>query len=100
MLLNVQNAMIRQNNRTPDRKVGSSLLVVEYLTSDIKHQTSNVKHQTSNVKHQTSNIKRQTSNIKHQTSNIKRQTSNIIHQMPSEALIAGTRASASAVQRS
>ena len=72
MLLNVQNAMIRQNNRTPDRKVGSSLLVVEYLTSDIKRQTSNVKHQTSNVK----------------------------RQMPSEALIAGTRASASAVQRS
>ena len=72
MLLNVQNAMILQNNRTPDRKVGSSLLVVEYLTSDIKRQTSNVKHQTSNVK----------------------------RQMPSEALIAGTRASASAVQRS
>ncbi len=79
MLLNVQNAMIRQNNRTPDRKVGSSLLVVEYLTSDIRHQTSN---------------------IRHQTSDIKRQTSNIIHQIPRLALIAGTRASASAVQRS
>ena len=72
MLLNVQNAMIRQNNRTPDRKVGSSLLVVEYLTSDIRHQTSD----------------------------IKRQTSNITHQIPRLALIAGTRASASAVQRS
>ncbi len=72
MLLNVQNAMIRQNNRTPDFAVGSSLLVVEYLTSDIKHQTSD----------------------------IKRQTSNIIHQIPRLALIAGTRASASAVQRS
>ena len=79
MLLNVQNAMIRQNNRTPDRKVGSSLLVVEYLTSNVKHQTSNVKHQTSNVRHQTSNVK---------------------HQIPRLALIAGTRASASAVQRS
>ncbi len=65
MLLNVQNAMIRQNNRTPDCAVGSSLLVVEYLTSDIKHQTSNIKHQ-----------------------------------IPRLALIAGTRASASAVQRS
>ncbi len=86
MLLNVQNAMIRQNNRTPDRKVGSSLLVVEYLTSNVKHQTSNVKHQTSNVKHQTSNVRHQTSNVK--------------HQIPRLALIAGTRASASAVQRS
>ena len=51
MLLNVQNAMIRQNNKTPDRKVGSSLLVVEYLTSDIKHLTSNDKHQTSFIRY-------------------------------------------------
>ena len=65
MLLNVQNAMIRQNKRTPDRKVGSSLLSIGEKISDFKFQTSN-----------------------------------IIHQIPRLALIAGTRASASAVQRS